>query len=85
MAKINPYLNFDGNAEEAFNFYKSVIGGEFSNVQKFKDMPGSEKIIPAKVIQVGITNYFLQQSNRTLRNFCDHDQLNNFRLILVGK
>ena len=44
MAKINPYLNFDGNAEEAFNFYKSVFGGEFSNVQKFKDMPGSEKM-----------------------------------------
>ena len=44
MATMNPYLNFDGNAEEAFNFYKSVIGGEFSNVQKFKDMPGSEKM-----------------------------------------
>ena len=44
MATINPYLNFDGNAEDAFKFYKSVFGGEFSNVQKFKDMPGSEKM-----------------------------------------
>jgi PhnB protein len=44
MLKFNPYLNFDGNAEEAFNFYKSVIGGEFSIVQKFKDMPGAEKM-----------------------------------------
>ena len=44
MATMNPYLNFNGNAEEAFNFYKSVFGKEFSNVQKFKDMPGSEKM-----------------------------------------
>lgn len=34
---INPYLNFPGNAEEAFNFYKSVFGGEFAMVQRFKD------------------------------------------------
>lgn len=44
MLTTNPYLNFDGNAEEAFNFYKSVIGGEFSVIQKFKDMPGAEKM-----------------------------------------
>lgn len=39
MAKFNTYLNFAGNAEEAFNFYKSVFGGEFSSVVRFKDMP----------------------------------------------
>ena len=39
MAKLNIYLNFAGNAEEAFNFYKSVFGGEFSAVIRFKDMP----------------------------------------------
>lgn len=39
MTKLNPYLNFGGNAEEAFNFYKSVFGGEFSSMVKFKDMP----------------------------------------------
>ena len=38
--KINPYLNFPGTAEEAFNFYKTVFGGEFSMVQRFKNMPG---------------------------------------------
>ncbi|MES2431104.1 MAG: VOC family protein [Bacteroidota bacterium] len=37
MVMINPYLNFPGNAEEAFNFYKSVFGGEFAMVQRFKD------------------------------------------------
>lgn len=39
MTKLNPYLNFGGNAEEAFNFYKSIFGGEFSSMVKFKDMP----------------------------------------------
>jgi len=38
MALINPYINFNGNAEEAFNFYKSVFGGEFANITRFKDM-----------------------------------------------
>lgn len=39
---INPYINFNGNAEEAFTFYKSVFGGEFSNVARFKDMASAE-------------------------------------------
>ncbi|MBL7830832.1 MAG: VOC family protein [Saprospiraceae bacterium] len=38
MAKINPYIHFNGNAEEAFSFYKSVFGGDFSMVMRFKDM-----------------------------------------------
>ena len=39
MATINPYLNFSGNCEEAFNFYKSVFGGEFLMIMRFKDIP----------------------------------------------
>lgn len=39
MATINPYLNFNGNTEEAFMFYKSVFGGEFLAFQRFKDVP----------------------------------------------
>src|SRR5580698_9614376 len=38
MTTINPYINFNGNAEEAFNFYKSVFGGEFTELKRFKDM-----------------------------------------------
>lgn len=38
MASINPYIHFNGNAEEAFNFYKSVFGGEFAMVMRFKDL-----------------------------------------------
>ena len=40
--KVNPYLNFDGQAEEAFNFYKSIFGGEFIGLMKMKDVPGGE-------------------------------------------
>jgi PhnB protein len=39
MTKLNPYLNFAGNAEEAFNFYQSIFGGDFTSVVRFKDMP----------------------------------------------
>lgn len=42
MASVNVYLNFNGNCEEAFNFYKSVFGGEFPYLGRFKDMPPSE-------------------------------------------
>lgn len=42
MAKMNPYLNFDGNTEEAFHFYKSVFGGEFTGVHKMGDAPGMQ-------------------------------------------
>ncbi|MCA9837341.1 MAG: VOC family protein [Trueperaceae bacterium] len=40
MATINPYLNFNLEAEAAFTFYKSVFGGEFSTFQRFKEVPG---------------------------------------------
>ncbi len=42
MATINPYINFNGNAEEAFIFYRSVFGGEFTNVTRFKEMASTE-------------------------------------------
>ena len=45
MALINPYINFNGNAEEAFNFYKSVFGGEFEQIMRFKDLSSPENPI----------------------------------------
>lgn len=42
MAIINPYVNFNGNAEEAFYFYKSVFGGEFAQIMRFKDMANED-------------------------------------------
>ena len=46
MATINAYLTFDGTCEEAFNFYKSVFGGDFPMVGKFGDMPAQEGMPP---------------------------------------
>ena len=42
MALINPHINFNGNAEEAFTFYKSVFGAEFAMIMRFKDMESPE-------------------------------------------
>ncbi len=42
MALINPHINFNGNAEEAFNFYKSVFGGEFATIVRLKDISSPE-------------------------------------------
>ncbi len=39
---INPWINFNGNAEEAFTFYQSVLGGEFTNITRFKDIASAE-------------------------------------------
>jgi len=47
MKAINPYLNFKGNAEEAFGFYRSVFGGEFLNITRFKDSPESAHVSAA--------------------------------------
>ncbi len=44
MAILNPYLNFPGNTEEVFNFYKSVFGGEFLTLLRFKDTPEAGKV-----------------------------------------
>jgi len=46
MRAINPWINFNGNAEEAFNFYKSVFGGEFTKVVRFKDLANDDFKVP---------------------------------------
>ena len=58
MTKFNVYLNFPGTAEEAFNFYKAVFGGEFSSVVRFKDMPMPGVKLPkeaeGKIMHIGL-------------------------------
>jgi PhnB protein len=44
MQGTDIYLHFKGNSEEAFSFYKSIFGGEFITAQRFKDVPGGEKM-----------------------------------------
>ncbi|WP_297334636.1 VOC family protein [Flavobacterium sp.] len=46
MPHLNPYIHFNGNAEEAFTFYKSVFGGEFETVSHFKDFSNPEHPFP---------------------------------------
>ena len=46
MAQINPHINFNGNAEEAFTFYKSVFGGAFAKIARYKDISSPEYQIP---------------------------------------
>ncbi len=50
MATIHPYIHFNGNAEEAFIFYKSVFGGEFANITRFKDFPNPDFPLPEKEV-----------------------------------
>lgn len=42
MARLNPYLHFDGNAEEAFNYYARVFGTQISMVMRYKDAPANQ-------------------------------------------
>ena len=48
MALINPHINFNGNAEEAFTLYKSVFGGEFAKIMRFKDISSFEYPVAEK-------------------------------------
>lgn len=47
MKAVNPYLNFSGNCEEVFEFYKSIFGGEFATVMRFKETPAEVMEVPA--------------------------------------
>jgi PhnB protein len=51
MAKVNPYLMFDGNCKVAFDFYKNAFGKEFSDINFFRDMPSQEGMPPLSDIQ----------------------------------
>ena len=48
MTTINTWINFNGNAEEAFTFYESVFGGEFTKIIRFKDLASAEFPVPEK-------------------------------------
>jgi PhnB protein len=48
MNTLHPWINFNGNAQEAFTFYKSVFGGEFTKIVRFKDIATDEFPVPEK-------------------------------------
>jgi len=72
MSTINPYLTFDGNCEEAFNFYKSVFGGEFVYVGRFKDMPAEFSVPDSE--KEKIMHIALPISNETILMGSDTSQ-----------
>jgi PhnB protein len=51
MATISPHIHFNGNAEEAFEFYRSVFGGQFSRLMRFKDLSNSDFTFPDDELQ----------------------------------
>lgn len=58
MATINSYLNFNGNAEEAFNMYQRVVGGEIKMIMRYKDTPEKDKVAAAdldKIMHIALT------------------------------
>lgn len=66
MTSVNAYLNFNGNCEEAFNFYKSVFGGDFTYVGRYKDMPSDGGQPVSKEDSEKIMHISLPISNETV-------------------
>lgn len=57
MKALVSYLYFNGNTQEAFSFYKDVFGGEFANIQRYKNIPGSDRFAAAdqeKIMHIGL-------------------------------
>lgn len=78
MTTVNIYLNFNGNCEEAFTFYKSVFGGEFNYLGRFKDMPPSEEFPVAEADKEKIMHVGLPISKETMLLGSDCDNSENF-------
>ena len=74
MTKLNPYLNFKGTCEEAFDFYKSVFGSEFLIVSRFKDMPENPDYPVVESDKEKIMHISLPISNETVLFGCDTSQ-----------
>lgn len=82
MASLNPYLNFNGNTEEAFNFYRSVFGGDFIALQRFRDTPEAEKLPPGDLnkimhISLSIGNGNILMATDTLESLRQHLYVGN--------
>jgi PhnB protein len=81
MPHINTYLTFDGKTEEAFNFYRSAIGGEFVNFQRFGDAPSEAKRIMHVALPIG-KNAVLMGSDTSPHHGHQVTMGNNFSISL---
>jgi len=66
MNFVNPHITFNGNCEEAFNFYKSIFGGEFKVLSRFKDMPDMPECVVADEDKERIMHIALPISKKTI-------------------
>jgi PhnB protein len=90
MATINPYIHFNGGAEEAFNFYKSIFGGEFAAVMRYKDVSRAEGCEGMQVaendlekimhIALPVGNGDVLMANDVLESMGQVSEVNNFSL-----
>lgn len=80
MARVNTYLNFNGNTEDAFTFYKDVFGTDFISITRMKDMPrpeGAPALLPADAdkimnIQLPITDGHILMATDALESMGHH-------------
>lgn len=89
MAQIHPYINFNGNCEVAFAFYKSVFGGEFNGVNRFNEMPPEQSLPPEygeKIMHMSlpIGNGALLMGSDAVEGFGDPHLVGNNMQIYVG-
>jgi len=75
MTTINPYLSFNGNCEEAFNFYKAVFGGEFQFIGRYKDLPPTDRQNFSSVSDEKIMHVSLPISAQTILMGCDSSEI----------
>jgi PhnB protein len=80
MMRLDPYLNFNGNTEEVFNYYKKIFKGDFTKLMRFGDMPGGEKM--SKVDQTKILHVALPVGDNVLMGTDALDSMN--QKIAVG-
>ena len=72
MTKLNPYLTFKGNCEEAFNFYKSIFGGEFQFIGRYRDLPEKDRNTFPSEGDEKIMHVSLPISEETVLMGCDN-------------
>ena len=82
MTKVNAYITFNGNCEEAFIFYKSVFGGEFQYVGRYKDIPPNDKQNFSPESDQKIMHISLLISKETILMGCDNADISGEKTII---
>lgn len=80
ISSANTYLNFDGNAQQAFDYYRSVFGGEFALVVRYSDFPGNMGVGKADLDKLAHIALPLGQANMLMASDVAGEYANGFRL-----